>query len=181
MCGLSYDLDQEVFGWCKRLTGWGQKTDEGEAILNDNGFESVGVLYANGSADDEVWVVTNRLIGGSRKRYIERVNPSNWEETFFNSPIPPVAALDLAYYVDCGIIVQSPGTRTITGLDHLEGRWVVGLADGNALPIAPVGDSPTAKIVNQGIGTPEKTAEFVAKEVERITGKPYDPNKIKRV
>ena len=53
----------------------------------------------------------------------------------------------------------------------------VRLADGNALPIAPVGDAPTApkRIDNAAPGVDVKA------EVERITGKPYDPTKIKRV
>lgn len=75
---------------------------------------------------------------------------------------------------------QYDAARKAMGFDAAVGL-LGGLADGNALPIAPVGDAPTATVKNHGISTPEKTAEFVAAEVSRITGKPYDPTKIKRV
>ncbi len=132
LCGLTYDLDQEVFGWCQRLTGYDQKDDGGQSIPNDNGFESVSVLYGNGSSDDEVWVVANRLVNGVQTRFIERVDPNNWEETFSTAPNPPSPNLPDAFYVDCGLTVLNPGSLTITGLGYLEGRWVIGLADGAA-------------------------------------------------
>lgn len=75
---------------------------------------------------------------------------------------------------------QYDQARKAMGFDAAVGL-LGGLADGNALPIAPVGDAPTATVKNYGISTPEKIAEFVAAEVTRITGKPYDPTKIKRV
>lgn len=132
MCGLTYDLDQEVFGWCLRLTGFGQTDLTGNPVANDNGIESAAVLYSSGSSDDEVWVVTNRLIDGVQTRYIERVNPNNWEEDFSGAPAAPSPSLPDAYYVDCGLTVSAPGSRTISGLSHLNGRYVVGLADGSA-------------------------------------------------
>lgn len=128
MLGLSYDLDQEVFGWCKRVTGYNQTDAQGQSVFNDKGFESVGVLFANGTPDDEVWVVANRLIDGVSTRFIERVTANNWEETFYGAGVP-APQLNLAYYVDCGLTVFSPGSRLISGLSHLEGRYVVGLAD----------------------------------------------------
>lgn len=132
MCGLTYDLDQEVFGWCMRLTGFGQTDLIGNPVANDNGIESAAVLYSSGSSDDEVWVVANRMIGGVQTRYIERVNPNNWEEEFAGSPDAPTPSLPDAFYVDSGLTITSPGSRVLTGLGHLEGRYVVGLADGNA-------------------------------------------------
>lgn len=132
LCGLTYDLDQEVFGWCERKTGYQQKDANGNAIPDDNGFESVSVLYGNGTSDDEVWVVANRLIGGVKTRFVERIDPNNWEETFTTSPKPPSPKLADAYYVDCGITVVNPGSLVIGGLSHLEGRYVIGLADGSA-------------------------------------------------
>lgn len=143
MLGLTYDLDQEVFGWCKRVTGYNQTDSEGQPIFNDKGFESVAVLYAKNTADDEVWVVANRLIDGVSTRFIERVTPNNWEETFYGVGVP-APQLNLAYYVDCGLTVFGPGSRVITGLDHLEGRYVVGLADSTAFgPLQVTGGSIT--------------------------------------
>lgn len=132
LCGLTYDLDQEVFGWCLAQTGFGQVDPSGNPITADNGFECVSVIPGKGTNDDEVWVVVNRLIGGVQTRFIERINPANWEESFTVAPTAPAPSLPDAYYVDCGLTVLSPGTLTITGLSHLNGRYVVGLADGNA-------------------------------------------------
>lgn len=144
LCGLTYDLDQEVFGWCERKTGFDQQDDGGNSLPNDNGFESVAVLYGNGTSDDDVWVVANRLIGGVQTRFIERVDPNNWEETFSTAPNPPAPNLPDAYYVDSGLTVLNPGSLAITGLGHLEGRWVVGLADGSAFgPLQVVGGVAT--------------------------------------
>lgn len=71
---------------------------------------------------------------------------------------------------------QYDQARKAMGFDAAVGL-LGGLADGNALPIAPVGDAPTApkRIDNAAPGVDVKA------EVERITGKPYDPTKIKRV
>ncbi len=72
---------------------------------------------------------------------------------------------------------QYDQARKAMGFDAAVGL-LGGLADGNALPIAPVGDAPTAPTKPKTI---ENSADDVAKAVERITGKPYDPTKIKRV
>ena len=132
LCGLTYDLDQEVFGWCERKTGNGQIDANGNPIVDDAGFESVAVLYGNGSSDDEVWCTVNRTIGGVQTRFTERINPNNWEETFIGAPNPPAPKLTDAYYVDCGLTVSNPPSLTIGGLAYLNGRYVVGLADGSA-------------------------------------------------
>ncbi len=163
MLGLTYDLDQEVFGWCKRTTGQNQKDAQGQPLFNDKGFESVGVLYAKNTADDETWVVANRLINGVYTRMIERITPNNWEETFYQAPTPPVAQLNLAYYMDCGQTLFDPGSTTIAGLDYLEGRWVVGLADSTAFgPLQVTGGSVTlppsipasVSVINIGLPVP---------------------------
>lgn len=71
---------------------------------------------------------------------------------------------------------QYDQARKAMGFDFAVGL-IGGLADGQALPIAPVGDAPTApkRVDNAAPGVDVKA------EVERITGKPYDPTKIKRV
>lgn len=137
LCGMTYELDQEVFGWHRRLTGFGQVDNNGNALPNDNGFESVSVLPGTGLDDDQVWVVTNRLIGGLQTRFIELINPTNWEETFVGAPNPPAPAFSEAFYVDCGISCSIP---LLVGwpanLALLNGRYVVGLADG--YPFGPL-------------------------------------------
>ena len=132
LCGMTYELDKQITGWQRRDTGQGQVDPDGYAIAPDNGFELVSIIPGKGLDDDEVWVVVNRLIGGVQTRFIERVNPNNWEETFNGAPNAPAPYLPDAYYVDCGLTVTAPGSLTISGLSHLNGRYVVGLADGSA-------------------------------------------------
>ena len=144
LMGMTYELDKQITGWQRRQTGYGATDLSGNPILSDNGFESVSVIPGKGLNDDEVWVVANRMIGGVQTRYIERINPNNWEETFSGAPNPPTAFLPNAYYVDCGLTVLSPGTLTISGLSYLNGRYVIGLADGNAFgPLLVSGGSVT--------------------------------------
>jgi hypothetical protein len=135
LCGMTYELGQEVFGWHKHLTGYGQTDANGNPLTNDNGFESCDVIDGQNGNDDELWAVTNRTIGGSQVRFIERMNPANWEEYFTGAPNPPAPNLSQAFYVDAGITVTSPGSLTISGLSYLNGRYVVGLADG--VPFGP--------------------------------------------
>ena len=136
LCGLTYDLDQEVFGWCRAQTGYGLTDANGNPLTSDRGFESVAVIDGQGTNDDEVWVTVNRNIGGFQTRFIERLNPVNWEEVFTGAPNPPAPVLAQAFYVDCGKTILNPGSLTITGLSYLNGRQVIGLADGS--PFGPL-------------------------------------------
>jgi hypothetical protein len=132
LCGMTYELDQEIFGWHRHTTGGGQTDANGNPLPSDVGFESVSVIPGQGEDDDEVWVATNRTIGGVTKRFIERMDPFNWEESFTGAPNTPAPDPSWAYYVDCGSTVLLPNGRIISGLSYLEGRSVVGLADGIA-------------------------------------------------
>lgn len=70
---------------------------------------------------------------------------------------------------------QYDAARKAMGFDAALGL-IAGLAEGNALPIKAVGDAPAnPKRVDNAAPLDVKA------EVERITGKPYDPTKIKRV
>ena len=158
LCGLTYDLDQEVFGWCRAQTGYSQFSPDGAPITPDNGFESVAIIDSKGSGDDQVWVVANRLIGGVQTRLIERMNPVNWEEVFSGAPNPPAPDLTQAYYVDCGTTITNPGSLTLSGLSYLEGRYVVGLADGS--PFGPLLVSGGQVVLPASIPSTVKTVQI---------------------
>lgn len=165
LCGMTYELDQEVFGWHRHQTGYDQTDPDGDPITPDNGFESVSVITGQGTADDEVWLVANRLIGGVQTRFIERMNPINWEETFTSAPNPAVPVLADAFYVDCGVTITNQVTLAISGLSYLEGRFLYGLADGSAFgPIEVIGGTATlpdafvTPIAKVQIGLPVKYA-----------------------
>jgi len=70
--------------------------------------------------EDAVYMIVNRTINGSTKRYVERLHTRQF---------PSVTDPD-CFFVDCGITYNSTATTTITGLSHLEGETVVALADG---------------------------------------------------
>lgn len=137
LCSLSYDVDQQVYAWARHRTG---DANTSVGLIPDRGFESVAVIDGAGQNDDEVWVVSDRFVGSASqgRRYIERINPQNWEVEFLGAPNPPAPVLADAFYVDSGTTILNPGSATLTGLDHLDGRNVVGLADGVAFGPLPV-------------------------------------------
>lgn len=119
LCGMTYQPEGETYGWHRHITGY-------NPTLNSNDyFESVAVIDGQNSQDDEVWTVVDR---GSR--YIELVNPANWE--IAGQPVNGLPTPDItqAVYVDCATIYSFPGSLTLTGLSRLNGRAVYGLADG---------------------------------------------------
>ena len=121
LCGMTYQLEQEIFGWSRHITGG----------TTDTGFESIAVVEGQGSADDEVWVVVNRRVDGANWRYIELMDPNVWETQGSSINGIPQPYIQNAFYVDAGITVTSPGSNVISGLSHLKGRIVVGLINGN--------------------------------------------------
>lgn len=99
---LTYMREHEVWGWARHVT--------------DGTFESVAVVRENDV--DVPYFVVARTIGGVPKRYVERITP--------------VSATDrpTAFFVDCGLSYSGDPITAVGGLSHLEGRTVVGLADG---------------------------------------------------
>lgn len=91
----------------------------------DNGtIESLAVIP--GDDRDEVWAIINRTINGSTARYVELMAaPFNDSAATFTSN----KGLN-AIFSDSCVSYSSPGSATLTGLDHLEGETVVVFADG---------------------------------------------------
>lgn len=109
LVGMTYELDQQVFGWHRHFTG---------AAAGDT-FESVAVISGRGTDDDEVWVVVKRFVGDTVNRYIERLNPNNW------SAGTSATKKNSSYYVDSGLTFVNPETNVFSGFGHLVGRTVV--------------------------------------------------------
>ena len=72
--------------------------------------ESFIILPANNAQDDEMWCIMKRTINGSTVRYVE----------YFDD--------DLG--LDSALTASAAGTRTISGLSHLEGETVQIIGDG---------------------------------------------------
>jgi hypothetical protein len=108
LVSMTYEREQQVVGFARHIT--------------DGVVESVATLNGT-NAEDEVWLLVRRTIGGATVRYVERLKLGMRD------------ALDTAdknnwWYVDSGVLrtFGSP-TSTITGLSHLEGKAVSVWAD----------------------------------------------------
>jgi len=114
MTGLTYNREQEIWGWHRHDT-------TGE-------FEAVATIPAGQDAvygSDETMFIVKRTINGVTKRYIEKQMPRF---------IGGVEESKNGFFVDCGLYYDGAATSTLTGLDHLEGEAVAVLADGNVIP-----------------------------------------------
>lgn len=110
LAGLTFEKDQQVFGWHTH------ETREGDAI------EDIAVLPAN---EDTLWALVRREINGSTVRYVEKLDP------LFRSQTPQ----EDAFFLDSGLTLTSGSpTTSWSGLSHLEGETVSVLADGAAHP-----------------------------------------------
>ncbi|MDP2218537.1 MAG: hypothetical protein Q8J68_14765 [Methanolobus sp.] len=122
LLGFTYQRLEGMTAWHKHET--------------DGLFENVACIpNTTGKGHDELWAVVNRTIGGTTKRYIEMMEKP-FEGTILNS--------DDCFFVDSGLSYDGVPTSTISGLDHLEGKLVTGLANGLVFD--------TTKVVNGAIG-----------------------------
>jgi hypothetical protein len=111
LLGFTYMREQDVYAWHRHTTDG--SVESVAAITERDGF---------GGYEDAVYLIVNRTIGGQTKRYLERMMP----RTF-----PTIAD---AWFVDCGLNYDGAPVSTFSGLDHLEGKTVAILGDGNVVP-----------------------------------------------
>jgi hypothetical protein len=102
LLGLTYMREHQVFAW-----HWHETQGAIEAVCT-----------IPGAGEDEVWFVARRTVGGSTKRYIERLASRRSED------------LLEAHFVDSGLDYSGDPAAVLSGLDHLEGCTVTALADG---------------------------------------------------
>lgn len=107
---LTRNPEQEVMGWSRRIAG---------ADAAGNGkFESIAIIQTDGG-DDEIWVIVNRTINGTTKRYIEYMTSEYFDDQ------------EDAIRLDSSLTLESVTPVTsISGLDHLEGETVSVVLDG---------------------------------------------------
>ena len=87
-------------------------------LWSASGLGSNSVAVIPSSAEDEVWVLVARVIGGEVKRYVEQMQPRNFGEQ------------EDAWFVDSGLSYNGDPEDTFAGLGHLEGETVKILGDG---------------------------------------------------
>jgi hypothetical protein len=120
LVGMTYERDQDVFGWHSHVLGGTSDASGTQALV-----ESVAVIPGSDNvARDEVWLSVKRWINGVEYRYIE-VKTGGLE---------PDADIENAFFIDSGLSYDGAPATTISGLDHLEGEAVQILADGATHP-----------------------------------------------
>lgn len=103
LLGMTYLREQGVWAWHQHIT--------------DGEVESVASISEDGR--DALYMIVKRTVEEATVRYIERMEPRTL-----------TSAADV-FCVDCGLSYDSTPETEFTGLDHLEGREVVAVADGN--------------------------------------------------
>ena len=124
LLALTYNREHQVWAWTE--------------MQIDGAVESVACV-SEGSVD-ATYLIVRRNIGGQVRRYVERMDDRDF------------SAAEDAFFVDCGITYTGPAATEISGLEHLEGKKVVALADGNVIENLTVTDGavtlpvPAAKV-----------------------------------
>lgn len=108
LVSFTYQREHQVWAWCEH--------DVGGAV------ESIASVPEGGV--DGVYLLVQRTVNGSSKRYIERLHSRTFTE---ETP-------EDCFFVDCGLTYSGTAATSISGLDHLEGESVVALADGAYVP-----------------------------------------------
>lgn len=109
LLGLTYIPEQDIWGWHRHDTVGGD-------------FEDLCVVPE--VDEDVLYTLVARDIGGSTKRYIERLERRDLLEGFVQAT---------AFFVDAGLSYSGPPADVFSGLDHLNGEVVAVLADGDVL------------------------------------------------
>ncbi|MEO1192845.1 MAG: hypothetical protein AAFY02_13875 [Pseudomonadota bacterium] len=111
LLSFTYFREHQVYAWTRHAT---------ERLSAEDGcFEDVTVISEDG--EDVPYFLVSRQVQGRRQRSIERM------------PQRVTRPLEEAFFLDCGLSYAGPATQGILGLDHLEGRQVTVLADGQVL------------------------------------------------
>lgn len=107
LVSLTYMKEHDVWAWTRHESGAG-------AV-----FEDVTVVEEGN--EDVPYFIVKRTIDGGTVRYIERLHTREF------------AAVEDAFFVDCGLSYEGASATVISGLDHLEGEEVVALSNGNVV------------------------------------------------
>lgn len=129
--GCTREQQQDIAAWHVHRFGGTGHDDESIARV-----ESVISLPGNIGEGDSLWVVVQRRINGSNKRYVETIGPDFRDDVMDSagvgtSTVPTTSKRSDEYFVDSALFkdLGTPGT-SVTGLSHLEGETVQVMADG---------------------------------------------------
>jgi hypothetical protein len=103
---FTWEQEQNVWGWTECET--------------DGKFLDCVAIPENG--EDRVYLIVERDVQGETRRFVERLAPHLWED------------VSDCVFLDCAVSAEFEEARsTFSGLWHLEGRTIAGLADGVAV------------------------------------------------
>ena len=108
----------ELRGSVVNLTS-AHSSEQTDKILTHAKVESVATIDGDGD-EDQVYVVINRYINGSTKRYVEYFTPFEFNKD-----------LTAFHFLDSGLTYTGGETSTLSGLTHLEGEVVHIIGEGS--------------------------------------------------
>ena len=151
LAGLTYERDEDVLGWHNHSTEGGT-------------FDSVAVMHGS-DEEDEVWTVVARTVGGASKRYLERMEPSQYKTQEDGTKAR-------FFYVDSGLVQTGTDLAGIN-LAHLEGEVVQLNADGvqySGITVASgVAALPSGKTASKIIGGIKITSRLEPMKIDSPT------------
>lgn len=106
LLGFTYLREQEVAAWHRHVT--------------DGSYESVAVVSS--VSTDETYFIVNRTVNGNTVRYVELLQERIADRDNHNY-----------FFVDSGLTYSGGDATIISGLDHLEGKDVSVLANGEVV------------------------------------------------
>lgn len=113
LIGYTYYPDEAVFGAHRHVIGG-----------TDTKVKSIAVIPSADGSRDELWLIVERTINGTTRKYIE------YMERYYEDDI----AIEDAFCIDSGLTYDGQATSIVTGLDHLEGETVKVMLDGKSHP-----------------------------------------------
>ena len=164
LVGITYYPDQEVFAWHRHPLGG-----------TNVSVKDIAVIPSSDGSRDELWLLVERTINGTTRKYIEYMT------RFYEEDIDKEDAI----HIDSALIYDSTATTSVTGLDHLEGETVKVMVDGMSHPDLTVsGGSVTLEndvsgsTINIGLGN---TWAFKGQKIEAGAQDGVAQGKIKRI
>lgn len=130
---LTRNPEQEVTGWC-RLKAGTDSTTYGK-------FESV-VVIPKQDTEDQVWVIVNRKIGGTTKRFLEFFTAEDFDDDFdavrLDSSVTKDSALTITAVTKANPPVVTSASHGLSNGDQIKIDNVVGMTElnGNTYLIA---------------------------------------------
>ncbi len=108
LLALTYMKEHDIWGWSR----------------HDTQGKIRSVVTISDTNADAIYLVVQRTMHDEPRYYLEKLH-GRWQSS---------QGIEQAFFVDCGQELHHPeGTKTLQGLEHLEGQKVVILADGSPI------------------------------------------------